>query len=125
MKIEHIAIWTKQLEEMKDFYTHYFQGTASEKYINQKNQFESYFIQFQSGTRLELMRRPDLTPGEEPAEGYAHMAFSLGSRQQVDDMTRRFEEKGFQVVGKPRVTGDGYYESVIQDPDGNLVELTV
>ncbi|MEC1262533.1 VOC family protein [Bacillus swezeyi] len=125
MKIEHIAIWTKQLEEMKDFYTHYFHGTASEKYINPKKQFESYFIQFQSGTRLELMRRPDLAPGEEPAEGYAHMAFSLGSRQQVDDMTRRFEEEGFQVVGKPRVTGDGYYESVIRDPDGNLVELTV
>ncbi|ASB90031.1 VOC family protein [Bacillus sonorensis] len=125
MKIEHIAIWTKHLEEMKDFYTRFFKGTANEKYINPKKQFESYFIQFQSGTRLELMRRPDLTPGKEEMEGYAHMAFSLGSREKVDEMTRRLKEEGVPVVGEPRVTGDGYYESVIQDPDGNLVELTV
>ncbi|MFN2745801.1 VOC family protein [Bacillus sp. z60-18] len=125
MNIEHIAIWTRNLEEMKAFYTEFFHGTASDKYINPKKQFESYFIRFQSGTRLELMRRPDLAEGEETASGYAHMAFSLGSREKVDEMTERFAESGFQVVGKPRVTGDGYYESVIKDPDGNFVELTV
>lgn len=72
-----------------------------------------------------VMRRPDLAKGEENASGYAHMAFSLGSRQEVDEMTSRFEKEGYQVAGKPRVTGDGYYESVILDPDGNIVELTV
>lgn len=125
MKIEHIAIWTNNLEEMKDFYTRFFHGKANEKYVNQKKHFESYFIQFESGTRLELMRRPDLAKGEENACGYAHMAFSLGSRQEVDEMTSHFEKEGYQVAGKPRVTGDGYYESVILDPDGNIVELTV
>lgn len=102
-----------------------FHGKANEKYVNPKKHFESYFIQFESGTRLELMRRPDLAKGEENASGYAHMAFSLGSRQEVDEMTSRFEKEGYQVAGKPRVTGDGYYESVILDPDGNIVELTV
>ncbi|AAU22862.1 MULTISPECIES: VOC family protein [Bacillus] len=125
MKIEHIAIWTNNLEEMKDFYTRFFHGKTNEKYVNPKKHFESYFIQFESGTRLELMRRPDLAKGEENASGYAHMAFSLGSRQEVDEMTSRFEKEGYQVAGKPRVTGDGYYERVILDPDGNIVELTV
>ncbi|ATH95133.1 hypothetical protein ACH95_20675 [Bacillus glycinifermentans] len=125
MKIEHIAIWTKNLEEMKDFYTRVFNGTANEKYVNPKKQFESYFIQFESGARLELMRRPDVAEGSGENEGYAHMAVSLGSREKVDEMTRRLKEEGIRIAGEPRVTGDGYYESVIQDPDGNLVELTV
>ena len=124
MKIEHIAIWTNNLEEMKDFYTRFFTERRM-KICQSEKHFESYFIQFESGTRLELMRRPDLAKGEENASGYAHMAFSLGSRQEVDEMTSRFEKEGYQVAGKPRVTGDGYYESVILDPDGNIVELTV
>lgn len=110
---------------MKDFYTRVFNGTANEKYVNPKKQFESYFIQFESGTRLELMRRPDVADGSGEKEGYAHMAFSLGSREKVDETTRRLKEEGVRIAGEPRLTGDGYYESVIQDPDGNLVELTV
>ena len=125
MKIEHIAIWVNDLESMKEFYETYFNGQSNEKYHNKSKEFESYFIQFGSGARIEIMRKKGVDKEVQANSiGWTHIAFSLGGRDKVDDLTLRLEKDGYQVVGKPRVTGDGYYESVIADPEGNQVELT-
>jgi lactoylglutathione lyase len=128
MKIEHIAIWTGHLEPLREFYCTYFGGQSNTKYLNPAKEFSSYFITFQSGARLELMHKPQLQPSQQPANtlaGYVHLAFSVGSRQQVNALTDRLRTDGFRVVGEPRTTGDGYYESVVADPDGNLIEITI
>ncbi|MFL7792995.1 MAG: VOC family protein [Anaerolineae bacterium] len=126
MHIEHIAIWTHDLERLKAFYETYFDGQANDKYINAAKQFESHFITFASGARLELMQMPTIpeSHGESQAAGYAHLAFSAGSEAQVDALTARLREDGCRIVGDPRRTGDGYYESCVLDPDGNRVEIT-
>lgn len=125
MKIEHVAIWVNDLEGMKEFYESYFEGQSNQKYENKSNKFESYFIQFSSGARLEIMRRKGIDK-EKQADmiGWAHIAFSLGRRDAVDTMTMRLKTAGFPVLNGPRVTGDGYYESVIEDPEGNQIEIT-
>lgn len=129
MKIEHLAIWVHDLEKMKSFYEAYFGATANQKYENPTKHFESYFLSFTSGCRLELMRKTNLTDIKEkdPASftGLAHFAFSVGSREQVDSLTEKLRQDGFQVIGEPRTTGDGYYESVILDPENNIIEITV
>lgn len=126
MKIEHLAIWTNQLEALKDFYCNFFKATSSEKYHNPNKQFSSYFLTFESGSRLELMHRPQLNDVNNNASvGLAHFAFSVGSEQEVDRMTEFLKKEGYPPVDGPRRTGDGYYESTFQDPDGNVVELTV
>lgn len=130
MHIEHVAIWTQDLERLVSFYETYFQGQAGDKYVNPATGFESIFVTFAAGgARLELMRRPDVTkPGKEPGAetiGCAHLALSVGSEAQVDALTARLESDGFAVVSGPRRTGDGYYESCVLDPDGNRVEITV
>ena len=125
MHIEHIAIWTHDLEQLKAFYETYFEGTAGDKYINAPKRFESYFLTFASGARLEIMHSPDVTPPPENTHtGYAHLALAVGSEAQVDALTARLQGSGYQVVSGPRHTGDGYYESCILDPDGNRVEIT-
>jgi lactoylglutathione lyase len=127
MHIEHIAIWTRNLERIKAFYETYFGGKANEKYVNAAKQFESYFLTFASGARLELMQVPSIpeSRGESQATGYAHLAFSAGSEADVDTLTMRLREGGHQIASDPRRTGDGYYESCVLDPDGNRVEITV
>ncbi len=127
MHIEHIAIWTEQLEAQKTFYETYFSARAGQKYTNPNTHFESYFLTFASGARLELMQAPDVKSAQATARvvGYAHMAFSVGSKEQVDLLTGRLEAGGIRIVGRPRTTGDGYYESVVLDPDGNQIEITV
>jgi lactoylglutathione lyase len=128
MIIEHIAIWTKNLELLKDFYVTYFDAQAKDKYINPVKGFESYFLSFSSGARLELMSRSDIKSGESVPEyqsGFTHLAFSVGSKEQVDCLTEELDRVGFDVIGEPRTTGDGYYESTIADPDGNLIEITI
>lgn len=129
MHIEHVAVWTADLETLRAFYETYFGATAGDKYASPERQFESYFLTFASGARLELMRMPDLaeSPGgtDVRREGYAHLALSAGSREQVDALTARLGADGYPVVDGPRQTGDGYYESVVLDPDGNRVEITV
>lgn len=127
MKIEHIAIWTKDLEKMKCFYLKYFKLTSSEKYFNPKKKFSSYFLSFENGARIELMHRPDISEFLDQSTqkfGLTHFAISVGSKESVDDMTDLIRKNGYKIVGEPRVTGDGYYESVIEDPEGNLIELT-
>ena len=126
MKIEHVAIWVKDLEGMKTFYTTYFEGTANSKYQNIEKKFESYFISFKEGARLELMRKAGIDKSDsDDRVGWAHIAISLGSKEAVNQLTERLQKDGFLLVNGPRLTGNGYYESVIEDPEGNLIELTV
>ncbi|ATV02634.1 MULTISPECIES: VOC family protein [Bacillus] len=126
MRIEHAAIWVKDLERMKEFYETYFGAKTNDLYHNEKKDFKSYFLSFDSGCRLELMKKGGID--EAPAQnmtGWAHLAFSTGSKERVNELTETFKNDGFQVVSGPRVTGDGYYESVIEDGEGNLIEITV
>lgn len=125
--IEHAALWTPDLERSRTFYEHYFGATAGEKYTNSEKNFASYFLTFDSGARLELMHTPTLANGREddPSVGYAHVAISVGSEEAVDALTEKLHDDGYTVCSGPRRTGDGYYESVILDPDDNRVEITV
>ncbi len=131
MKIEHLAIWTTQLEALKEFYaTHFSAQAAAPKYVNPKRQFESYFLTFpDGGARLEIMRMPGLADPPQgsgaPLVGYAHIAISVGSKQAVDDIAAALQQAGVPVLDGPRMTGDGYYETLILDPDGNCVEITI
>ena len=128
MHIEHLAIWVQDLEKMRRFYMDFLGLTSNEKYVNQKKQFSSYFLSFDSGARLELMHRPDIDEFVRPANsklGIVHFAISVGSKEKVDLMTTQVYSFGGEMVGQPRTTGDGYYESVVADPEGNLIELTV
>ncbi len=126
MRIEHIAIWVQDLEGMKSFYETYFNAISNDRYINPQKKFSSYFLSFENGCRLELMQREDVkTQGEEERLGLAHFAVSMGDKKSVDDLSLKLLNDGYEIVGQPRTTGDGYYESVIKDPEGNLVELTV
>lgn len=126
MKIDHIALWTNDLEQMKLFYTKYFNGIATGKYTNNQKQFESYFLLFESGTRLELMRKPDLVRRDSfTSLGYAHLAFSVGSKERVIQLTETIRNDGYTINSEPRITGDGYFESCIIDPEGNLIEITI
>ncbi|WP_298338439.1 VOC family protein [uncultured Algibacter sp.] len=127
MKIEHIAIWTLNLEKMKNFYLEFFDLKSNEKYYNPKKKFSSYFLKFEKGARIELMHRPDISEFIEKSEsklGITHFAISVGSKERVDSITELIKKNGFRIVGEPRTTGDGYYESVIADPEGNLIEIT-
>ena len=129
MKIEHIAIWVRDLELMKTFYQNYFGAQSNEKYINMKKGFESYFLSFESGARLELMHMDSIpTHSHDSTQqhtGLIHFAISLGSKDAVDEMTNRLKNDGYKILDGPRTTGDGYYESVVLDPEGNRIELTI
>nr|WKN37446.1 VOC family protein [Tunicatimonas sp. TK19036] len=126
MRIEHLALWTHDLEALRDFYCCYFKASASPRYHNPAKQFTSYFLSFASGCRLELMHRPELgNPSAEVHIGLAHFALSVGSEEAVDHMTEVLQQAGYPPIDGPRHTGDGYYESTFRDPDGNLIELTV
>ena len=127
MKIEHLALWTTRLESMRDFYLDHFDCSANAKYVNPTSGFSSYFLTFPAGgTRLELTCKPGLAAADTAAcAGYAHIAISLGSEERVRALTEALRKKGVAVKSEPRRTGDGYYESVITDPDGNLIELAV
>jgi lactoylglutathione lyase len=129
MHIEHIALWVSDLARAQHFYTHYFHGQAGHVYENRQKQFRSCFIRFEHGARLELMQRANVveksTVWPQEQLGWAHLAFSVGSREAVDALTERLRADGYTIAGAPRTTGDGYYESVVLDPEGNPVEITV
>jgi lactoylglutathione lyase len=129
MRIEHIAFWTDDVERLVEFYARYFGAIAAPKYANPAKRFESCFLSFEGGARIEVMRTAALDPVkcERGAQrmGLAHLAISVGSRQRVDALTSRLKQDGFEVADGPRQTGDGYYESVVLDPDGNRIEVTV
>ena len=143
MKIEHVAIWANDIDKVCEFYRKYFGGVVQPLYHNPTKQFTSRFITFDDGARLEIMHRPDIggdagTVGSlteskfhvkqsEIAEhfGFAHLSFSVGSKEDVDRLTQKMSDDGISIVGEPRTTGDGYYESVVLDPEGNRIEITV
>ena len=129
MRIEHIAIWTHDLERLRQFYETYFGGSANTKYVNPRKQFESYFLTFADGARLELMQMPGVPQSKNDVEqqftGYIHIALSVGSREAVDALTDRLRADSYRILDGPRATGDGYYESSVLDPDGNRIEITI
>ena len=127
MVIEHIAMYVNNLEAARDFFVKYLDGKSNDGYHNKNTDFRSYFISFDDGSRLEVMTKPGLEDLEKPLNrtGYAHIAFSVGSKEKVDDLTAELKSEGFDVVSGPRTTGDGYYESCIVTIEGNQIELTV
>lgn len=128
MKIDHVAIWTNNLEQLKEFYAKYFNAKSSAKYVNLKRKFESCFLQFNSGARIEIMYLPALLNSEKSGSlfvGYAHVAISVGTKESVDEITFRMQSDGYTLISGPRYTGDGYYESVFLDPDRNQLEITI
>ena len=127
MKIEHIAMYVNELEKARDFFTGFLGGTSNDGYHNRNTGFRSYFISFEDGARLELMNRPEVAEADRSSDrmGYAHIAFSVGSREKVDERTERLRSAGYEVRSGPRTTGDGYYESCIVGIEGNLIEITV
>ena len=129
MKLEHLAIWARDIEVLRRFYEMYFGATSSEKYVNSAKKFESYFLSFESGARLELMHRPDINKRRNDFEdgeclGYAHLAISVESELKVDALTNRLTSDGYSCIDGPRRTGDKCYESAILDPEGNRIEIT-
>jgi len=127
MKIEHIALWTRDLEKMREFYQTYFHMKSGDRYENAKKGFASYFLSFDTGARIELMKKSDLpNDGKHKQDfiGLTHFAISVGDETKVNAITEQLRKDGFEVTGEPRTTGDGYYESVILDPEGNRIEIT-
>ena len=127
MKIEHIAMYVNDLEKAKEFFTIYFNGKANDGYHNQKTDFRSYFLTFEDGCRLEIMNKPVM---EDPQKiltrtGFIHIAFSAGSKENVDRLTSKLRLAGYEVISGPRTTGDGYYESCIVGLEGNQIEITI
>lgn len=127
MKVEHLAIWVNNLETMRTFYETYFGAKAGERYHNPTKNFYSYFLSFDMGCRLELMHKPDILQNKNIGEyiGIIHFAISVGSKGKVDSLTEILRQANYKIVGEPRTTGDGYYESVVLDPEGNRIEITV
>lgn len=129
MTIDHVAIWTTRLEDLKDFYTTYFNGTANEKYTNKVTRFESYFITFSSGSRIELMQKPGILNNhldllENQHLGITHLSFSVENMSMVVEKAKELKKAGFKILSGPRITGDGYYEFETMDPDNNRVEVS-
>lgn len=127
MRIEHIAMYVNDLEKAKDFFITYFNAKSNDGYHNKNTNFKSYFLTFDGGARLEIMSKPNMDDIDKNVlrTGLNHMAFSVGSKEKVDELTERFRQDGYQVINGPRITGDGYYESCIIGIEGNQIEITI
>lgn len=125
MKINHIAMYVNNLERTKKFYEKYFSATSNEKYHNTKTDLETYFLTFEDSSRLEIMTRPEIVESKKFIynSGYSHIAISVGNRETVDKLTNQLKEDGFRILSMPRVTGDGYYESIVLDYENNQIEI--
>ena len=126
MYIEHIAMYVNDLEKARDFFVKYFNAKSNEGYHNKNTDFRSYFLSFDDGARLEIMNIPKMKEDEKALNktGYIHIAFSVGSKKAVDELTERIKNDGCTVLSGPRTTGDGYYESSVIGIEGNLIEIT-
>jgi lactoylglutathione lyase len=127
MRIHHIAIWTGDLERLRSFYQMYFSAHCGKKYENPAKGYSSYFLYFDDGASIEIMQREDipvsqLAPGQQVV-GYTHLSLAVGSEEEVNRLAAQLVADGFPLVDGPRRTGDGYYEAVVLDPDGNRVEI--
>jgi len=129
MKINHIALWTRDIEKLRSFYMKYFGAASTAKYVNRSKEFESYFLSFGEGTRLEIMAMPNipenLNNSFDQYIGLIHLSISVGSKEKVILLTNELRSNGFIVISEPRHTGDGYFESCVFDPDGNRIEITI
>lgn len=126
MKIEHIAMYVNDLETAKNFFIKYLSGESNSGYQNKNTGFQSYFISFDDGARLEIMKKPEMNDEKKDINrtGYTHIAFSVGSKDKVDELTEVLKNDGYEVISEPRTTGDGYYESCILAIEGNQIEIT-
>jgi len=129
MILEHIAIWTNRLEELKNYYSQYFGGQPNKKYTNKNKEFHSYFLTFNSGARLEIMSKPNIPENKNDTvkaqhQGIIHIAFGVDTIQEVDDKAKQLINNDFQILSGPRKTGDGHYEFETLDPDNNRLEVT-
>ena len=127
MKIEHVEIYVNNLENARDVFVKYLDAKSNEGYHNPNTNFSSYFLSFDEGARIEIMNKPDVPdlPKNPARTGYAHIAFSVGSKEKVDELTAKLRADGYEVLSGPRVTGDGYYESCIVAVEQNQIEITV
>ncbi len=125
IKLDHMAMYVHNLEDMKDFFVRFFSAQANQMYHNPKTGLRTYFLTFADGSRLEIMNRPEVLIQEKEIflNGYTHIAFSVGSKKVVDDLTHVLKNNGYTVISSPRKTGDGYYESCIQGPENNFIEI--
>ncbi|MBQ4495154.1 MAG: VOC family protein [Selenomonadaceae bacterium] len=125
MNIEHVAIYVNNWEVEREFFMKYFGAKASEKYTNFRSDFTSYFLTFDNGSRFEIMHRTGMfdPKKEKYRSGYHHIALNVGDEKAVDKITRTLEDDGMVIVAAPRKTGDGYYASIVTDPEGNEIEL--
>ena len=127
MKIEHIAMYVTDLERAKEFFEKYFGARSNNGYHNPATDFRSYFLTFDDGARIEIMNKPGMDDADKSITrtGYIHIAFSLGSKERVDELTAQMKQDGYEVISGPRTTGDGYYESCIIGVEGNQIEITI
>jgi len=127
MRIDHFALYVNDLEQTREFFETYFGVQSGAKYHNRNTDFQSYFLTFADGNRLEIMTRPQLAPAvdADPRLGYHHLSIGVGSKTAVDELTNQLTAAGYRLVSGPRTTGDGYYESCVEGPEGILLELTV
>lgn len=127
MHIEHVAMYVNNLESVREFFIKYFNAVSDEGYYNKNTNFRSYFLTFDDGARLEIMTKSNMEDSEKSLTrtGYVHLAFSVGSKDNVDSLTAQLQEDGYEVISGPRVTGDGYYESCVLGVEGNQIEITI
>jgi len=129
VRIDHIALWSKDIELLKEFYVKYFNAHANQKYVNVRNDFCSYFLSFEDGARIELMQMPAIPENANDPflqyTGFIHIAVSVGSEENVCKLTERLKKDGYEILCEPRRTGDGYFESCVFDPEKNRIEITV
>ncbi|MBR1397910.1 MAG: VOC family protein [Selenomonadaceae bacterium] len=126
MKIEHIAMYVNDLERAREFFIKYFGAKSNDGYHNPTKKFRSYFLSFDGEARLEIMHKSEMTDEDKAINrtGFIHIAFSVGSKDKVDELTSNLKADGYEVISGPRTTGDGYYESCIVDIEGNQIEIT-
>ncbi|MDE7266486.1 MAG: VOC family protein [Lachnospiraceae bacterium] len=126
MRVEHVAMYVNDLEKVRDFFVKYFKAKSNDGYHNKTTNFRSYFLTFDDGARIELMCHPDMQDTEKAIRrtGLIHIAFSVDSKEKVDELTQVLRNDGYEVISGPRTTGDGYYESCIVGIEGNQIEIT-
>ena len=125
MKINHIALYVNDIEKIKEFYIKYFCAKSNEMYHNSKTGLKTYFLKFSNECKVEIMTKENLNNLSKKLNntGYIHISFSVGSREKVNELTQKLQEDGFKIISMPRITGDGYYESCVLDPENNQIEI--